>query len=93
MNGMTAGLYAGSGGVMAAGQAFFENMYYGFDAQNLYLAFQPTDGYQFPSKPTQVEIYLKRTRGRSSGEFLQGGQPAGFPGESDGGRRLDGAEI
>ncbi len=73
-----AGLYRGSGGVMAAGQAFFEEMVYGFDAQNLYLAFQPTEGYQFPSKPTQVEIYLNVPGAGPSENFTRAGSLLGF---------------
>ena len=74
-----AGYYEASGGVMAAGQPFFDRLLYGFDQQNLYLGVQAAEGFAQPAGDSYVEVYLRVPGGGEVSSFSRGGSLLGFP--------------
>lgn len=74
-----AGEYAAEGGVMAAGQATFSALGYGFDARNLYLNLALAPDYAFPAGPSSMEVYLSVPGGSEASNFSAGGSLLGFP--------------
>jgi hypothetical protein len=73
------GLYSATGGAMAAGQPYFDEMIYGFDAQNLYLAFTAQLDFVYPLGLNNLEIYLSVPGGGETNSFSRGGSLLGFP--------------
>jgi len=74
-----AGYYQASGGVMAAGQPFFDRLLYGFDQQNLYLGVHAAEAFALPSGDSYVEVYLRVPGGGEVSSFSRGGSLLGFP--------------
>lgn len=61
--------------------AFFEQLSYGFDAQNLYLGIQRNPQSELPIEGGRLQVYLSVPGGRHANSFSTGGSLLGFPGE------------
>ncbi len=75
-----AGLYAASGGVMAAGAPPFADMAYGFDARNLYLKLGLNPEFTLPSGQSSIELYLGAPAGGPVNAFTRMDELLGFAG-------------
>jgi alpha-amylase/alpha-mannosidase (GH57 family) len=74
-----AGVYLASGGVMAAGDPFFERMSYGFDSHNLYLGFTSRQSFTDAQGTSYVEVYLRVPGSGGANHFTRSGSLLGFP--------------
>ncbi len=74
-----AGVYQASGGVMASGQAFFQDVAYGFSAKDLYLKITSLSGYKPPSLPTSIELYFQVPGSDPVNNLSRGLTLLGFP--------------
>ncbi len=72
------GQFLASGGAMAAANALFESLTYGFDGQNLYLAVA-TDAGVLSAAPEIVQLYLQAPGAAGRSDFSRQGSPLGFP--------------
>jgi alpha-amylase/alpha-mannosidase (GH57 family) len=74
-----AGVYQASGGVMASGQPFFQDLAYGFSSKNLYLKITNVPNYPAPAGLSMVELYLQVPGSGPTNNFSRNGTLLGFP--------------
>ena len=74
-----AGVYQASGGVMAGGQPFFQDLAYGFSSKNLYLKITNVPNYPAPIGLSVVELYLQVPGSGPTNNFSRNGTLLGFP--------------
>jgi len=74
-----AGVYLASGGVMASGQAYFQDLAYGFSSKELYLKVTSSPEYQLTTGTTSVELYLQTPGNDPTNNFSRNGTLLGFP--------------
>jgi alpha-amylase/alpha-mannosidase (GH57 family) len=74
-----AGVYQESGGVMASGQAYFQDVAYGFSSKDLYLKITTSPDYTPPTGESLTEFYLQAPGSGSTNNFSRNGTLLGFP--------------
>ena len=74
-----AGVYLASGGVMASGQAYFQDLAYGFSSQDLFLKVTSAPEYQAPAGTNNLELYLQVPGSEPTNNFSDNGTLLGFP--------------
>ena len=73
-----AGVYLASGGVMASGQAYFQDLAYGFSSKDLFLKVTSVPEYQAPAGTNNLELYLQVPGSEPTNNFSDNGTLLGF---------------
>ena len=76
---IAAGLYQASGGTMASGQPYFQDVAYGFSSKDLYLKIAHIPNYSTSAGSANVEIYLQVPGSDPTNNFSRPGTLLGFP--------------
>ena len=74
-----AGVYRASGGVMASGKAYFQDLAYGFSSKMLYLQLTSLQDYVPAGGASSIEIYIQAPGSGSANNFSRNGTLLGFP--------------
>ncbi len=74
-----AGVYQASGGVMASGQAYFQDVAYGFSAKDLFVKVAEIPDYPPPAGQSNDELYLQVPGSDPTNNFSRNGTLLGFP--------------
>jgi hypothetical protein len=74
-----AGVYLASGGVMASGQAYFQDLAYGFSSKDLFLNITSLPEYTSPTGTSGIELYLQTPGSEPTNNFSRNGTLLGFP--------------
>ena len=74
-----AGVYLASGGVMASGQAYFQDLAFGFSSKDLYLKLTSLPDYVTTSGESSIELYLQAPGSDPTNNFSRSGTLLGFP--------------
>ncbi len=73
------GVYLPSGGVMASGQPYFQDLAYGFSPTNLFVKVTISTEYQPPAGTNNLELYLQVPGTDPTNNFSDNGTLLGFP--------------
>ena len=73
------GVYLASGGAMASGQAFFQNLAYGFSSKALYIKITSLSEDNPTSGISSIEFYVQTPGSEPSNYFSKNGTLLGFP--------------
>jgi alpha-amylase/alpha-mannosidase (GH57 family) len=74
-----AGVYLASGGVMASGQAYFQDLAYGFSSDDLFLKITAMPEYNASISAGKIELYLQTPGSEPTNNFSRNGTLLGFP--------------
>jgi hypothetical protein len=73
------GVYLPSGGVMASGQPYFQDLAYGFSASDMFVKVSISTDYQTPPGTNNLELYLQVPGTDPTNNFSDNGTLLGFP--------------
>src|SRR4030042_3788025 len=74
-----AGVYLASGGVMASGQVYFQDLAYGFSSKNLLFKVSALPEYTSLTGGGNIELYLQTPGSEPTNNFTRNGTLLGFP--------------
>jgi alpha-amylase/alpha-mannosidase (GH57 family) len=74
-----AGVYLASGGVMVAGEPFFQDLAYGFSSTDLFLKVTELPDYMPSGNPESIELYMQTPGSGPTNSFSRNGSLLGFP--------------
>ena len=74
-----AGVYQSSGGVMESGQAYFQDVAYGFSSKDLFLKVTTAPDYVPPAGESTTEFYMQVPGSDPTNNFSRNGTLLGFP--------------